>query len=211
MRRAGAADGDLIYVIGNMGTFWSAILHKLKTPDLGLSISEKNLADEALTRPVPRLQEAMILAKSGLVTSCMDASDGVLGSLMELGRFNHTNVNLDASVEPVSLVRKVAAELGIPPLKLMLSWGDWQLVVTIRNESQRAFDGLMKSTGIPAALVGRMMSGDGGRVFGNFQGRSRQLANLSSERFSERSYFTRGMQAHVEWFLHAPLLAGESA
>jgi thiamine-monophosphate kinase len=209
MRRIGSSVGDLVYVVGDMGLFWSAVLHGTKTPDLPLTEAERELARQALTRPVPRVAEGQALAASGLVTACMDASDGVLGSLLELGRRNQLDVQLlESGMRPSSIVQKVASRLDVPPLKLMLSWGDWQLVVTIRKESQAAFEELAESAGTSAALIGEMTTGSG-RVLTQVMGQTRQLENLSSERFSTRSYFTRDMTAFIDWFVQAPLLAEE--
>ena len=89
---------------------------------------------------MPRIEEGKVLAASGLVTACMDASDGVFGALTELGRVNKLDVCL-TEFEPSSLVTKVASRFNLPALKLMLSWGDWQLVATIREETQAEFEG----------------------------------------------------------------------
>ena len=210
MRRIGSSADDLVYVVGDMGLFWSAVLHGTKIPDLPLSAAESELARRALTRPVPRIAEGKALAASGLVTACMDASDGVLGSLLELGRRNQLDVHLvESAMRPSSLVEKVASRLDVSHLKLMLSWGDWQLVVTIRPESQAAFERLTESMGTSATLIGKMTPGCG-RVLSQVMGQTRQLANLSSERFSAQSYFMQDMMTFIDWFIQAPLLVEES-
>jgi thiamine-monophosphate kinase len=207
MPRVGSSVGDLVYSVGHLGIFWSAVLHRLKVPDVTLTAQEYELAERALMRPEPRIREASLLAESGLITACMDASDGVLGCLLELGRHNQLDIGLlDQSLQPISLVQKVASAAGIPPLKLMLSWGDWQLIVTIREESRQDFEMLVESLGMPTVLIGKTIRGSG-RVVLNMLGRPHELANLSSERFSERSYFTHGMESYVDWFLRAPILA----
>ena len=185
MRRIGSSAGDLVYVVGDSGNFWSAVLHGTKVPHLQLTSEEATLANRALTRPQPRIREGQLLANSGLVTSCMDASDGVLGSLIELGRQNALDVYLDESaLSPNSLVEKVSSEAGISLLKVILSWGDWQLVVSIREESKEAFEALMADAGISGTCLGKVLQGTG-RVLKNDAGTLRVLADLSSERFSQ--------------------------
>src|SRR5262249_34178470 len=115
LQRTGSAEGDLVYVVGDMGHFWSSILYKLRASDLDLTEEESEQVCLALSRPVPRVQEGKALAASGLVTACMDASDGVLGALIELGRVNQLDVDL-IELEPSSLVRKVSSRLGVPLL-----------------------------------------------------------------------------------------------
>ena len=203
MRRTGSSDGNLVYVIGEMGMFWSALLHKLRADDLPLTSEEQEQAHRALNRPTPRVQEGKALAASGMVTACMDASDGVLGALAELGRVNKLDVYLN-ELEPSPLVHKVASRLDISPLKLMLSWGDWQLVATIREETQHEFETLACSFNTPVTFIGRMKPG-AGCVRSQATGPARQLSNLSSERFTRTSYFTYGTAEFVDWFIKAPL------
>jgi thiamine-monophosphate kinase len=202
MSRSGSSDGDLAYVVGDMGSFWAAILNGLRAPDLPLTDAERTLAKQALTHPSPRINEGRLLAASGMVTGCMDASDGVLGALIELGRVNKLDVYL-TEPKPTSLVDKVASRLGIPPLKLMLSWGDWQLVTTIHEESRCEFEALAHSFSTPVTLIGKMKPGSG-CVQSQSDGPVRQLANLSSERFTRTSYFTSGIQQYIDWFIDAP-------
>jgi thiamine-monophosphate kinase len=203
MRRSGGSDGDLVYVVGDMGSFWSAILHSRRAPDLPLTDDERKHTYAVLNRPVPRVNEGKKLAASGLVTACMDASDGVLGALMELGRVNKLDIYL-TEPKPSPLVDKVASRLDMPSLKLMLSWGDWQLVVTTREENQYKFEALARSFRTPVTLIGEMKTGSG-CVLTRVDGAIKQLANLSSERFTGRSYFTSGIEEYMDWFIDAPL------
>lgn len=203
MRRSGSSAGDLVYVIGDMGLFWAAVLHGTRGKALRLSQAELKQARRALYRPVPRLKEGKKLAESGLITTCMDASDSVLGAMMELGRVNELDVEL-VEPKPLSLVDKVASYLEIPALKLMLSWGDWQLVVTVPAEKQTEFEILARSLETPVTFLGRMISG-GGQVQMHTEGEIKRLANLSSERFSISSYFTSGISEYIDWFLKASL------
>lgn len=210
LHRAGSTAGDLVYVIGEMGLFWAAVLHRARAPELPLSPVEQRAADAALRRPIARVREAAVIAASGLATACIDASDGVLGALQELGRVNRLDVRLaEPGPEPADLVRTVAEHLGQPLRKLQLAWGDWQLVTTIRPESQAEFEKLVQSLGTRVSLVGQMTPGDG-TVLAEDDGKLRALANLASERFSERSYFGPGIKAYLDWFADAPIWADQS-
>jgi thiamine-monophosphate kinase len=210
MRRTGSTAGDLVYVIGEMGLFWSAVLAQERAPELLLGWAEQAAAREALTRPVARVEEAGVIAASGLATACMDASDGVLGALQEIGRVNRLDVRLaDPVPEPAALVRTVADHLGLPLLKLLLAWGDWQLVTTVRPGSRDAFEKLAQSLKTRVTMIGQMTPGNG-RVLADDGGQPRVLANLASERFSERSYFGPGIKAYLNWFVDAPIWADQS-
>jgi len=205
MRRTGSSDSDLVYVIGDLGSFWSAVIHKQRAHDLPLTDVEQEQAYRALYRPMPRIEEGKVLAASGLVTACMDASDGVFGALTELGRVNKLDVCL-TEFEPSSLVTKVASRFNLPALKLMLSWGDWQLVATIREETQAEFEGLTQSFNTPVTLIGKMRPGSG-CVRSQADGSIKQIASKqASERFTRTSYFTYGTATEfVDWFMQEPL------
>ena len=204
MRRTGSSDGDLVYVIGDLGAFWSAVLHKQRAEDLPLTDPEQELAHRALYRPMPRIREGRQLAASGLVTACMDASDGVFGALSELGRLNKLDVCL-TDFEPSSLVAKVTKRFDLPALKLMLSWGDWQLITTVREESQAEFEELTRSFETPVTLIGKMKPGSG-YVLSAEAGTLKNMVNLSSERFTKTSYFTYGTtEEFVDWFVQVPV------
>jgi len=210
MQRVGCQAGDLVYAIGESGTFWSAVLHHSKVPDLVLPADEQRMVERALTHPQARIREGLALARSGLVTSCMDASDGVLGCLMELGRRNGLDVHLDAEHwEPHPLVCRIADATGVDIAKIMLSWGDWQLVVTVPPGRKFALENLMHDLETRTTLLGRMSSG-AGRVWLDSAMGWQELENLASERFSKRSYFTGGIRAYMDWFISAPLFAGEN-
>lgn len=206
MRRIGSSDGDLVYAVGDLGTFWAAVLHKQRVQDLELTAAEHEQVHRALHRPVPRIREGRELAASGLVTACMDASDGVFGALTELGRVNKLDVCL-TEFEPSTLVRKVADRLGLPALKLMLSWGDWQLITTVRQEARDQFEDFTRSFDTPVTLIGKMKPGSG-CVLVPVGGTAKQVVNLSSERFTETSYFTYDTtEKFVDWFMQVPFYA----
>lgn len=74
LRRRGAHVGDLIAVTGTLGD---------AAAGLRLLDSENSLT-KRLFEPIPRIQEGLSLADSGVVTSMMDISDGLALSLHDL-------------------------------------------------------------------------------------------------------------------------------
>jgi len=86
-----------------------------------------------MKHPTPKIGPGVSFAREHLVTSCIDASDGVSASLVTLSPESKTDikVRLDAlSLHP--FVEKTARRLGYDPHKLMLSWGGWELVCTVQ-------------------------------------------------------------------------------
>jgi thiamine-monophosphate kinase len=206
LRRSGGRDADKICVVGNMGLFWAAVLQKLKGRTRAVSASSADQLDEALYRPMPRIREAQILSDSALVTSCIDASDGVGAALAKLARIN----DLDAIVDPASLMPEqaaieVAESLELDPVKLSLSWGNWELVLTVPSGGVSELAELSRTHDFPFTVVGEMRRGTG-RVCLSTDPR-RSVMGFASERFSRTSYFTYGIESYVDWLLNAPLVA----
>jgi len=92
--RKGSRPGDFVCVSGPLGS--AAIgLDSMKS-GLGLL-----LAEAKMKRPMPRIIEGRILAKSGVVTSCIDISDGLSSSLYELTRASGNGFEIDADKIPL--------------------------------------------------------------------------------------------------------------
>lgn len=204
LRRTGAKPGDKICVVGHMGLFWAAVLERLETRRIRVSESSAGKLKQALYRPIARTREAQILAQAGVVSSCIDASDGVGASLAKLADTN----GLDAIVDTDRLVPdepavEVAEQLDIQPIRLALAWGNWELVCTVPDAAVDAAVRLSKMHGFPLTVVGEMIEGTGRvRMSSN---RGQTMTSFASERFSCTSYFTHGIKSYVDWLLNAPL------
>lgn len=209
MRRTGAQAGDKVCVVGNMGLFWAAVLSQTSSAELAVSGSTRRTLEQALLRPVARLREGRILARSGLVTACMDASDGVGGCLSELAVKNGLDVVIDqdALVADEAVV-EVASALFIDPRKLMLSWGNWELVLTVNPWAAETLLQLADEHRFPVSIIGTMKAGAGSVLLSTGNG-LRQLTNFASERFTGTSYFTHGLRSYMQWLLDAPLFEHE--
>jgi len=209
MRRTGARVGDVVCVAGRMGLFWAAVLQRLSHRDLRISPQSSADLKEALYRPIARLKEGLILADSGLVTACMDSSDGVGACLVELADKNCVDVTLDVDgLIPEQSVREVADELAIDPRKLLLAWGNWELVFTVAPDNLDALVDLAVSHDLPIAQIGRLSEGEG-HVWLTEGLRRRPVNNFASERFTSLSYFTHGLKSYMQWLIEAPLTSEE--
>ncbi len=125
--RSGAKPGDLLCVTGSLGMA-AAGYHSLTR---GLSAKA---AEKAILEPRPRVKEGMILSASGVVTSCMDVSDGLASSIYSLSEMSQVSFSLDFDEVPVDEeVLKVAEAGGLDPTELALYYGgDYQLLFTIK-------------------------------------------------------------------------------
>ena len=92
--RKGAKKGDLLAVTGSLGMA-AAGYYSIKN-----SLGNKR-AEKALLEPKPRVKEGMALSASGVVTSCMDISDGLASSVYTLAEASKVSFELDYGAIPV--------------------------------------------------------------------------------------------------------------
>ena len=132
MRRDGARPGDVVAVTGQFGNPAAGLRLLLSKRKIS-SVEDRSLA-RAVLLPRARLREGLALAKTGMVTSSIDSSDGLAWSLHELGRSSRVGIHLD-SVPLAMEARRFGEKNMVSPLELALYGGEeYELVVTIRKE-----------------------------------------------------------------------------
>ena len=129
MKRAGGVKpGDTLAVTGLFGLTSVGFTHLLggvePSPDV------KKAALESIYIPKARVKEGIALAGTGVVTSCMDSSDGLSFSLYDLRRSSGFGFIVDdPPVHP--LVLKFAERKGLDPVSLAFNGGEeYDLVFT---------------------------------------------------------------------------------
>lgn len=145
--RRGASPGDLLCVTGSVGLA-AAGYHSLAR---GLSFKA---AEKAILEPRPRVKEGVLLSASGLVTSCMDVSDGLASSVHSLSEMSQVSFSLDFDEIPVEdEVLQVAEAVDLDPTELALYYGgDYQLLFTIRP---KGLEKLRNSLGDGFSVIGK--------------------------------------------------------
>jgi thiamine-monophosphate kinase len=133
--RSGARVGDRIVVTGELGAAAGGLALSHAEPDVtsvALSAPWGRVLVEALERPVARVGEAQILARSR-ATAMMDLSDGLAKDLFRLCEASGVGARVNAEAVPVSVaLADGAAALGIDALSLALSGGeDYELLATM--------------------------------------------------------------------------------
>ena len=96
--RKNAKAGDLLCLTGSPGSAGvalSVLLNKI-TPE---SVSDSFLKN--LTEPFPRIFEALMLSKTGAVTSMIDTSDGLASSVYELSTLSGIGFEIDEQALPL--------------------------------------------------------------------------------------------------------------
>lgn len=206
LTRGAARPGDVVVVLGSMGRFWSAVLRRM----FGVSVGavEDGRLDDQLRRPMPRVREGIVLASRGLSRCAMDSSDGLIACFYEIARASD-GVDLEIDLErlaPDTTVRTMAEHARIDPMKLMLAWGDWQLVCTVRPQVVAELQDAMSELGCPTAVVGTVASG-AGTVWGRRDDGVGVLNYVASERFAQSSYFSHGLESYLDVLRRTPLIS----
>jgi thiamine-monophosphate kinase len=125
--RKGARPGDAIVVTGDLGRAGLAVA-QLADP---LSRAE---GIEALLHPYPRLREAAVFSGSGVVTSCMDISDGLGLSLAQMAAMSGLSYAVEWEKVPL---HKPLEALPVDRQReyALYSGGDFELVATVKREA----------------------------------------------------------------------------
>jgi thiamine-monophosphate kinase len=125
MTRSGARTGDVIAVTGPLGGP-AAGFHAVAN---GIELKE---SVDCLMEPIPRVEEGIALAESGLVTSCMDLSDGLSTCVNTLCRASRVGAIIEWDLLPMEEgVRVINKALGIPEKDMVMDWGgEYELLFT---------------------------------------------------------------------------------
>lgn len=128
LMKSGARPGDLVAVTGPLGVGAAGTELILS----GRSTEGFEDAVERSLRPVARIEDGIILAESGLVSSATDITDGLVSELGELMDASGTGMRIYEESLPIGEeVPEIASILGMDPLELALYYGeDFELVFT---------------------------------------------------------------------------------
>ncbi|UCE80898.1 MAG: thiamine-phosphate kinase [Methanobacteriota archaeon] len=176
--RKGAKSGDLVVVSGELGTAGAGYFSLKRS--LGLSEAEG-----VLKRPWPRIKEARVLASSGVVTSCMDISDGLSSSIYELSKNSGLTYEIDYASIPKAKEVEMAFHDTERQKSLVLNFGDdFELLFTVNRESEEELRRLSVKADCPFSVIGKVTSGEENILVDD--GKREKLENLGYEHFRTR-------------------------
>jgi thiamine-monophosphate kinase len=170
--RSGARPGDRIVVTGSLGAAAGGLaISKAPPEEAAAALSEPwgRELSEALARPVARVGEAEILARTG-ATAMMDLSDGLAIDLPRLCRSSGVGARVALGKVPVAdALERGAGALGVEALPLALSGGeDYELLATMpRDAVETARAGLFEAFGTKLSDVGEIVEGSGVEAVGD--------------------------------------------
>jgi len=204
IRRKGASVEDLVVVIGDMGLFWSGVFKS--EHGIRLSTGEEAKVMSSILTPRAKIREGQIISKYKLLSSGMDNSDGLYPSVKELAVRNSVDIHLDFSkIKWDTTTLKVSESMKIDPLRLAIGWGDWQLIGTVPEEKYDQLVSKMSKINTPVHTIGKVVPGSGS-VKLLYEQELGEMSPIDSERFSEKSWFTQGIDTCISDLLNTPLI-----
>lgn len=155
LARTGAQPGDDLWVSGTIGD-----------AGLGLQIALGRRAHDATLlkryrRPTPRL--GLGIALRGLVTACMDVSDGLLLDASRLAEASGLAVNIESAAIPCS---PQALASGVAPVALAGMGDDYELLFSAPPSGRQSVLAAAGTSRTPVARIGAFSPGAGLSVDG---------------------------------------------
>ena len=150
--RSGAKPGDALVVTGDLGGSEAGLTILMHC--LPIKGTEKHL------RPVPRVREGRLLAKSGSVTAMIDVSDGLASEVHHICEASRTGAKLCANSIPLSHnVRPAAESTGRNPHDLALYGGeDFELLFTCQPDKVSSLaEDILRICGTSLTTVGEIV------------------------------------------------------
>ncbi len=164
--RSGAKIGDVVVVTGTLGDSAKGLELLKKNKNNYLSQEKQSISKYHL--PIPRVEEGMILAESGMVNSMIDISDGLSSDLGHICDENKVGVNVFLEKLPVSKgVKKIIALNGGEDYELCFT-------TSFRNV-KHLLEILKKKTGTNITIVGEILPSKEGRWFIDENGKKMKL------------------------------------
>jgi thiamine-monophosphate kinase len=164
LRRYAGRVGDIVLVSGVLGGA-AAGLEALQA-GVASPLRKRQL------RPTPNVALGMALAKSGLVRSAADISDGLASDALHVAPAG-AGVTIDASALPLQAgVEQLARKLGKDAIRLAVAGGeDFELVIAVAPRNVPRVQALAKKLGQRLTVVGSVVKAPGlsmGRAFAAF-------------------------------------------
>lgn len=154
-RRSGAAVGDDVWVSGTIGD--AALGLKVLVGEIGGEWPE--LVDR-YRLPRPRLALAREL--SGLVSACLDVSDGLVQDAGHIARQSSVRLVLDAAAMPLSDAATGLIDSASSLRHSILAGGDdYELLFTAEPEAAKTIREAGRRSRTPVSRIGRVEAGEG--------------------------------------------------
>jgi len=156
--RAGARQGDRIYVTGTLGDAAVAVRALQCDPPR----RPPPAALRRLVEPEPRLDVGRWLVESGVATAMIDVSDGFVQDLGHVCAASGVGAVVRAADVPRSAAYR--AVCGADPTLALHGGEDYELAFTVAPRHVRRLETARRQLGCPLTAVGEVVAGRGVRV-----------------------------------------------
>jgi thiamine-monophosphate kinase len=165
LTRRGAKPGNRIFVTGILGDS-KAGLTVLKSKTRAQITASEFLPVKRHLVPSPKLAEGRLLSASGMVSSCIDLSDGAASDIERVCEQSGTGAVIDASMLPLSYsAMMIAKKAGQDASDYALYGGeDYELMFTVPEAKISRFKEYAAARGMTAFEIGRIIKGRGVHV-----------------------------------------------
>ncbi|OPZ96615.1 MAG: Thiamine-monophosphate kinase [Bacteroidetes bacterium ADurb.Bin408] len=153
-----AAQGDIIYVTGDLGAAYMGLLllerekHVYKSnPEMQPDLEGRDYLLERQLKPEPRLAQINLLRKNGIKpTAMIDISDGLASEIIHICKQSGVGAQIYEDKIPLdAMTVSVAEEFSILPAVAALSGGeDYELLFTIHQNDYEKIKNLKDFTPI---------------------------------------------------------------
>ncbi len=157
-RNNGMKPGDKLAVTGPFGLTSAGFKHLLE----GVKVPETLEASilDSIYMPEAKVSEGLALAETGVITGCMDSSDGLSVSLYDLKRSTGHGFILD-SIPVHPSAEKFAVYNDLDPNDLALFGGEeYELIFTFNPRDQSKVNQALASVGCTPLLIGTVSEDD---------------------------------------------------
>lgn len=189
--RRSANCGDVIVLAGQLGGFAGAYLL------LNNHLEDKNgIFKECVSKPRCFIDEALYLRNSGIITSAVDLSDGLLEGLQLLV---NEGLGVDVNLDCLPLhqcAHQAASILNADLMNFAFTVGDWGILFTMpESDAERAIN--EAPNGMHLSLIGNVTS-------------RKEICFYSAERQKQfqldfhlkNEHFVQKMESEVDYFEH---------
>ncbi|MEM2350386.1 MAG: thiamine-phosphate kinase, partial [Candidatus Bathyarchaeia archaeon] len=160
MGRRGAKPGDLVCITGEIG--YTSLAYRVLFDEWCIDSDLRRIVLDRAYRPIARLKEGLALASTGVVSSCMDISDGLAISLNTLSEVNNVSIIIDHIPIPREVLEAVG-RYSVDPIDLVLYGGgeEYELLFTVKPDGLKLVEDKLSSLKSSFTVIGRVSEGAG--------------------------------------------------
>jgi thiamine-monophosphate kinase len=178
--RCGANPGDILAVTGHFGEASAGL--KILLENIGIPAYLRKRLTRNVLMPRAQLKLGLALAKSMVISSSIDSSDGLAWSLYELSRMS--GLGFEVNNLPVSQFTERFARLTNIDIRNLILYGgeEFHLVVTVPPNSWKKALRVSRRVGGRLYRIGRAISGK--RIFTTIGGKKARIEPIGWEHFT---------------------------